>query len=59
MGSMALGPEGLVNVDGDVVVYLDGKLFAGNVDPDQLVREIKGPGRRLSLHHIDGSIHTG
>lgn len=40
-GTYGSGPEGLINVDGDVVVYADGQSFAGNVAPDQFVREVK------------------
>ena len=41
-GTYGSGPEGLVNVDGDVMVYTDGQPFVDNVAPDQFVREIRG-----------------
>ena len=40
-GTYGSGPEGLLNVDGDKVVYSDGVPFAHDVSPGQFMREIK------------------
>jgi hypothetical protein len=45
-GTYGSGPEGLINVDGDTVVYADGVPFTagstGGMTPDQLIQEIEG-----------------
>ena len=40
-GTYGSGPEGLLNVDGAKVEYADGVRFAGDVSPEQLMRDIR------------------
>ena len=47
-GTYGSGPEGLLNVDGEKVVFADGVPFAGDISPEQLVQEIKEASARTS-----------
>ena len=40
-GTYGSGPEGLLNVDGGKVVFADGLPFAGDLSPEQLMRDIR------------------
>ncbi len=41
-GTYGSGPEGLLDIDGEIVAFADGVPFAIQVSPDQLIREIRG-----------------
>jgi hypothetical protein len=40
-GTYGSGPDGLLNVDGETVVFADGAAFGAQVLPDELIRQIK------------------
>ena len=40
-GTYGSGPEGLLNVDGDVVTFADGVPFGNDMSPDQLMQGIR------------------
>jgi hypothetical protein len=40
-GTYGSGPDGLLKVDGETVVFADGAAFGAQVSPDELIRQIK------------------